>query len=383
MLTLTNGCICCGIGGDFIAALASLRDVDDPPEQVVVEASGVADPGQIAIFGDMPGYVRDAVVVVADADSVRSRAEDEATGHAVRAQLRAADLLVVSKTDLVEPARSRTCARGCARSSARRRASSTRRSATCRSTSSSARAPSRGALRARAGPTARARPRPRPPARSRPGASAATRRSAAPALVEAIAAFPDGIVRAKGFLHLREDPASRYLLQLVGRRYSIEPDRPWGDEPPRLAARRHRPAGLRRRRPRSTRRSRGSARRSPPRPPAADDPADRRRERDVVEDLRHERQRADARVAPADDAEVERGDREPAGHRPRDRPAPRQARGEHERPAERQRAVRHERGRQQPRRALLVRQQQRPRRERRLERVDRVEQRVQRRRRRR
>src|ERR1700710_2511682 len=50
MLTLSNGCICCGIGGDFIAALASLRDVDEPPEQVVVEASGVADPGQIAIF---------------------------------------------------------------------------------------------------------------------------------------------------------------------------------------------------------------------------------------------------------------------------------------------------------------------------------------------
>ena len=55
---------------------------------------------------------------------------------------------------------------------------------------------------------------------------------AAPGLVEAIAALPDGIVRAKGILHLREDPAHRYLLQLVGRRYSIEADRPWGDEPP-------------------------------------------------------------------------------------------------------------------------------------------------------
>src|SRR5688500_2841362 len=44
MLSLTNGCICCGIGGDFIAAFARLRDVDDSPAQVVVEASGVADP---------------------------------------------------------------------------------------------------------------------------------------------------------------------------------------------------------------------------------------------------------------------------------------------------------------------------------------------------
>jgi G3E family GTPase len=50
-------------------------------------------------------------------------------------------------------------------------------------------------------------------------------------LVEAIAAFPDGIVRAKGFLHLLEDPATRYVLQLVGRRYTIQPERPWGDDP--------------------------------------------------------------------------------------------------------------------------------------------------------
>jgi cobalamin biosynthesis protein CobW len=52
-------------------------------------------------------------------------------------------------------------------------------------------------------------------------------------LVEALPALPDGIVRAKGLLHLREDPARRYLLQLVGRRYTIEAQRPWGDAPPR------------------------------------------------------------------------------------------------------------------------------------------------------
>ena len=135
MLSLTNGCICCGIGGDFIAALARLRDVDDPPEQVVVEASGVADPAQIAVFGDMPGYRRDAVVVVADAETVRARAADEHTGHQVLTQLRAADLLVINKTDLVERAAGRRAARVAARRSpGRRRASSMRRSATSRPT---------------------------------------------------------------------------------------------------------------------------------------------------------------------------------------------------------------------------------------------------------
>ena len=51
-------------------------------------------------------------------------------------------------------------------------------------------------------------------------------------LVEAIAALPDGIVRAKGLLHLREDAAHRYLLQLVGRRYSVVAHGAWGEDAP-------------------------------------------------------------------------------------------------------------------------------------------------------
>ena len=72
MVTLTNGCICCGVSGDFLGELALLRDRDDPPEHVVVEASGVADPGAIVGLGDMPGYRRDAAVVVADAETCAS-----------------------------------------------------------------------------------------------------------------------------------------------------------------------------------------------------------------------------------------------------------------------------------------------------------------------
>jgi G3E family GTPase len=104
MVRLENGCVCCSVGGDFIAALALLRDGPDPPEHVVVEASGVADPGAIVVLGDMPGYRRDAAVVVADAETVRARAEHEATRHQVIGQLRAADLLVLNKTDLVSRA---------------------------------------------------------------------------------------------------------------------------------------------------------------------------------------------------------------------------------------------------------------------------------------
>ncbi len=238
MLSLANGCICCGIGGDFIAALSRLRDVDDPPEHVVVEASGIADPGQIAIFGDMPGYRRDAVVVVVDAETVRSRAADEQTGHQVLRQLRAADLLVVNKTDLV-PRDAVEQLRVWLREIA---------------------GPSTGIVDASFGnvPTdvligaadaGAAAPRSGAAGHDRHDHEGHDHEHAHPhyetwswtgdepiaghAFVDALKALPDGIVRAKGLLHLREDPANRYLLQLVGRRYSIEAYGPWDGGAPR------------------------------------------------------------------------------------------------------------------------------------------------------
>jgi G3E family GTPase len=228
MVRLESGCICCSVGGDFIGALALLRDGDDPPEHVVVEASGVADPGAIAVLGDMPGYRRDAAVVVADAETVRARAEHDATRHQVVGQLRAADLLVLNKTDLVEPA---------------------------------ALADTRAWLREVAGPSTAivetafgdigadvvlgAKPTARQASDNHghdhehhhhPEFESWSWSSPQPisgtGLVEAIKALPDGIVRAKGLLHLREDAANRYVMQVVGRRFSIEADRPWGGTDP-------------------------------------------------------------------------------------------------------------------------------------------------------
>ncbi|MBW3608066.1 MAG: GTP-binding protein [Actinobacteria bacterium] len=238
MISLKNGCICCGISGDFIGELALLRDRDDPPEHVVVEASGVADPGAIVGLGDMPGYRRDAAVIVADAETVRARAADETTGPLVKRQLRAGDLIVLNKSDLV---------------------------------SDEQLAQVHAWLRELAGPSTAivqtsfgtvpvdvalgARPPVKPPD-DRPqqacgdadqddaGHEHAEHRDfetwswsgdaplSGAGLVAALKALPDGIVRAKGLLHLREDPQRRYILQLVGRRYSIEADRAWGEVPP-------------------------------------------------------------------------------------------------------------------------------------------------------
>lgn len=52
------------------------------------------------------------------------------------------------------------------------------------------------------------------------------------ALCEALVSLPEDVLRAKGILHLREDPAHRYILQLVGRSGSIQRERAWSDETP-------------------------------------------------------------------------------------------------------------------------------------------------------
>ncbi len=43
-IDLSNGCVCCSINGDFVARLADFARAADPPDAVLIETSGVADP---------------------------------------------------------------------------------------------------------------------------------------------------------------------------------------------------------------------------------------------------------------------------------------------------------------------------------------------------
>ncbi len=241
MVSLKNGCICCGVAGDFIGELALLRDRADPPEHVVVEASGVADPGAIVVLGGLPGYRKDAAVVVADAETVRERAADDAIGHQILGQLRAADLLVLNKTDLVEPSR-------LAETHAWLREIAGPSTAIVETSFGAVPVDvvlgvRPGAARASSAPdlvgdhadpgsadhaTHHHHDHPAFETWSWSGAAAIS----GAGLVEELKALPDGILRAKGLLHLREDAVNRYVLQVVGRRFSIQADRPWGDEAP-------------------------------------------------------------------------------------------------------------------------------------------------------
>jgi G3E family GTPase len=104
VVTLANGCACCSVAGDLAMALDRFAGRTDRYEQIVIEASGVADPGRIAALAQSPGLSRGATVVVADAATLQARIADKFIGRLVRAQLSAADIIVLTKTDLVPPA---------------------------------------------------------------------------------------------------------------------------------------------------------------------------------------------------------------------------------------------------------------------------------------
>lgn len=102
-IALSNGCLCCTIGDSLVATLLALLERPDEFDHIVVEASGVADPGRIADLAILEARLqRDGVIVVVDADDVRQRAGDRRIGDTILRQLKAADLLVLNKIDLID-----------------------------------------------------------------------------------------------------------------------------------------------------------------------------------------------------------------------------------------------------------------------------------------
>lgn len=102
-LALTNGCVCCTLGDDLSLALIRVLEAQPPFEAVIIEASGVSDPGRIARLAQAaPELRRDAVLVLVDASAVREQWQDPLLADTLQRQLQAADLLVLNKCDLVD-----------------------------------------------------------------------------------------------------------------------------------------------------------------------------------------------------------------------------------------------------------------------------------------
>lgn len=104
-ITLTNGCICCSLGGELAEVMPRILAAEPRPDRVVVEASGVSEPRKIAQYGTLPGFRLDGVIVLADAEAIEDQLADPRIGHQVLGQLAQADIVLLTKVDLISAER--------------------------------------------------------------------------------------------------------------------------------------------------------------------------------------------------------------------------------------------------------------------------------------
>ncbi len=126
IVELANGCLCCTVADDFLPTLSRLIDRPEPPGHIVIETSGLALPKplvQAFAWPEIrPRTTVDGVVTVIDAAAAaagrfasdpeavaRQRAADPAIDHdnpleeVFTDQLACADLVILNKTDLLDP----------------------------------------------------------------------------------------------------------------------------------------------------------------------------------------------------------------------------------------------------------------------------------------
>ncbi len=102
LISISGGCVCCAFGSDLIGALEDMLTMEPRPDHVLIEASGVALPASIATtVGMVRGLRADAVLVLADAEQIRANAAHKYLSDTIERQLKQADILLLTKTDLV------------------------------------------------------------------------------------------------------------------------------------------------------------------------------------------------------------------------------------------------------------------------------------------
>jgi G3E family GTPase len=110
IIQLNNGCVCCSIREDLRTTLSDLAEKKRKGElnfdRVVIETTGLADPGPVAqtFFMDdeiAESYLLDSILTLVDAKHAETQLD---TRQEARRQIGFADQIFISKTDLVEPA---------------------------------------------------------------------------------------------------------------------------------------------------------------------------------------------------------------------------------------------------------------------------------------
>jgi G3E family GTPase len=104
LFELSRGCACCTVRGDLIRVLGDLTRRRDRFDRIIIETTGLADPGPVVqtLFVDdelQDAFRLDGVVTLIDAQ----HASRQLASHPeVRDQVAFADVLVINKLDLVD-----------------------------------------------------------------------------------------------------------------------------------------------------------------------------------------------------------------------------------------------------------------------------------------
>jgi G3E family GTPase len=103
---MNNGCICCTVRGDLIRILGNLMKRKDRFDYIMVETTGLADPGPVAqtffVDDEMQSKIAlDGIVTLVDAKHIHAHID---TSTEAQEQVAFADVILLNKTDLVAPA---------------------------------------------------------------------------------------------------------------------------------------------------------------------------------------------------------------------------------------------------------------------------------------
>jgi G3E family GTPase len=106
LFEMNNGCVCCTVRGDLIKTVHGLLAKPGRFDAIVVETTGLADPGPVAQTFFVDGFLKlrtslDSVTTVVDAKHVLLRLNDS---REAAEQIAFADQIVLNKTDLVSEA---------------------------------------------------------------------------------------------------------------------------------------------------------------------------------------------------------------------------------------------------------------------------------------
>lgn len=103
IIEMNNGCICCTVRGDLIRIIKKLINLDNPPERIIIETTGLADPSPVAqtFYGDNEIYDNtflDGIVTLIDAKHFLQQID---RNEECKNQVSFADMIVINKLDLV------------------------------------------------------------------------------------------------------------------------------------------------------------------------------------------------------------------------------------------------------------------------------------------